>query len=48
MKRNPEDYKKDLLYYAGEVLNSTDKNRTAFLLQCIDEVVVKIKDHEQI
>lgn len=45
MKRNPEDYPKDLLYYAEEVLKSTNKQRTLFLLQCIDEVTLKIKDH---
>ena len=47
MKRNPEDYKKDLLYYAEGVLKTTDKHRTKFLLQCIDEVLKKIREYEQ-
>lgn len=47
MKRNKDDYKKDLLYYAEEVSRTTDKYRLNFLLQCIDGVITKIKELEK-
>lgn len=47
MKRDPNEYPKDLLYYAEEVSKTTNKQRKLFLLQCIAEVVEKIKKHAE-